>query len=208
MANVDQELGQAAARSPALERRLRKRRQEARLRMRLAADAALLAQHHASDAPSALPSGYMLVSQAELAALREDIATLRAQVCQLQADRVEPSAVEEPFCEAALSEPVLVAAQESQLPKDVGAEKAEKGEEDEKDERVEALQRKLIDSVTRTADLQGVLEEPFESERGRNAIEKIIGELQASCVMLMVELSKYGVSVDESSFPTLGAEER
>ena len=41
----------AAARSVASERRLRLRRQEARLRLRLLADAALLEAHHASQAP-------------------------------------------------------------------------------------------------------------------------------------------------------------
>ena len=41
----------AAARSTAMERRLRLRRQEARLRLKLLADAALLEAHHASQAP-------------------------------------------------------------------------------------------------------------------------------------------------------------
>ena len=40
------------ARSAALERRLRKRRQEARVRLRLAADRQLLLEHHSSDPPT------------------------------------------------------------------------------------------------------------------------------------------------------------
>ena len=83
-ANADVEVPHAAARSPAQERRLRKRRQEARIRMRLAADAALLAGHHASPQPVMLPQGFVYVSQAEFAVLREEVATLRALVGALQ----------------------------------------------------------------------------------------------------------------------------
>ena len=63
-------------RSRACERRLRKKRHEARLRLQLAADAALLAGHHAS-APPSVPG---TVSPAELAALRAEVASLRAMV--------------------------------------------------------------------------------------------------------------------------------
>ena len=44
--------GAEAPRSRALERRLRRRRQEARLRLRLVADSSLLSLHHASRAPA------------------------------------------------------------------------------------------------------------------------------------------------------------
>ena len=63
-------------RSPACERRLRQRRQEARLRLRLAADAALVAGHHAS----AVPSSVAHVSVADFAALRLEVEALRALV--------------------------------------------------------------------------------------------------------------------------------
>ena len=95
MSNADVEVGQAAARSPAAERRLRKRRQEARIRMRLAADAALLASHHASQAPAVVPREFVLVSQVEIAALRDEVKALRAQVMALQASVLEHPVADE-----------------------------------------------------------------------------------------------------------------
>ena len=55
---------------------MRKRRQEARIRVRLAADAVALAGHHASAPPGPLAP----VTQAELAALRREFVALRALV--------------------------------------------------------------------------------------------------------------------------------
>ena len=119
MAIVDSERGQAATRSPASERRLRKRRQEARIRIRLAADAALLAGHHASavpsaPAPTAPPDGFVWVAQAELAAMRNDIAELKAQVHALQEHAHEPSCIlETSVCAEAQVVPALNVAQDS-----------------------------------------------------------------------------------------------
>ena len=62
-----------------MERRLRKRRQEARLRLRLLEDATLLAGHHAS----ALPSSLGASPDAEIRALRSELAALRALVDKL-----------------------------------------------------------------------------------------------------------------------------
>ena len=226
MANVNVELGQAVARSPALERRLRKRRQEARLRMRLAADAALLAGHHASATPGTLLSELVLVPRSDLAALREDIAVLQAQVRRLQAGQVQPSLAEASSGAEPFSEPVPLAMQAEKDFLGAELEKADKGQDGEDvvgkadaflasqphyisaaGMEVDALQRELIDSITRTGDLQGVLEEPLDSERGRRAIEQIIAELHEKSVKLSVELSKRGISVDESSFPDLNAED-
>ena len=95
-------------RSRACERRLRKKRHEARLRLQLAADAALLAGHHAS-APPSVPG---TVSPAELAALRAEVASLRALVEALRA----PAAPSPPGCGSAAGgdpsgdPPVVVAA--------------------------------------------------------------------------------------------------
>lgn len=50
----------AAARSTAMERRLRLRRQEARLRLKLLADSALLEAHHASQAPGGASNNYII----------------------------------------------------------------------------------------------------------------------------------------------------
>ena len=72
MANADE-----VPRSVAKDRRLRQRRQEARLRLRLAADAVLLAGHHASSPPQQ--------ASPELAALRAEVAALRALVHKLVA---------------------------------------------------------------------------------------------------------------------------
>ena len=71
--------GSHVARSPAMERRLRRRRQEARLRLRLLEDATLLASHHASALPSALGAS----PDAEIRALRSELAALRALVDKL-----------------------------------------------------------------------------------------------------------------------------
>ena len=67
-------------RSAALERRLQRRRLEARFRFRLAADAVVLCQHHASEVPRYVLSN----ANSELAAgakkLRRDLEQIRAQL--------------------------------------------------------------------------------------------------------------------------------
>ena len=78
--NADDARAEPAMRSAACERRLRLRRQEARIRGRLAADAALLARHHSS-----APCGQQLFPvdkqvMAELVALREEVGELRELV--------------------------------------------------------------------------------------------------------------------------------
>ena len=65
-----------AARSAALVRRLRKRRQEARIRARLACDGAILLSHHASMPPSAPPAQ---PGQPASESLRAQVATLQAK---------------------------------------------------------------------------------------------------------------------------------
>ena len=68
-------------RSHALERRLRRRRQEARLRLRLVADCAVLQSHHASAVPLMPPQGSLRselgLLHALVVALREEVAALR-----------------------------------------------------------------------------------------------------------------------------------
>ena len=85
-----------ACRSPALERRLRRRRQEARIRARLAADAGLLSAHHASappgaSAPDLQAQVHSLVS--EVATLRLLVRTLATSVETLSARAEPPSGV-------------------------------------------------------------------------------------------------------------------
>ena len=65
-------------RSAALERRLRRRRQEARLRLRLAADAVVRCKHHASDVPRYVLSDDSSELAAEVRKLRRDLEQLRA----------------------------------------------------------------------------------------------------------------------------------
>ena len=84
----------AGPRSRAMDRRLRKRRQEARLRLRLAADADLLAAHHASRPPFACQPSAASADQvsavrvgqleAQVAELKEQILLLRESVALLQ----------------------------------------------------------------------------------------------------------------------------
>ena len=85
-----------ACRSPAIERRLRGRRQEARIRARLAADAGLLSAHHASappgaSAPDLQAQVHSLVS--EVATLRLLVRTLATSVETLSARAEPPSGV-------------------------------------------------------------------------------------------------------------------
>ena len=87
------EPAQTAPRSCAQERRLRRRRQEARIRLRLVADAAILAGHHASSPPRCQPPQPVSVTQGELADLREEVRTLRAQLAALQARVDSPPGV-------------------------------------------------------------------------------------------------------------------
>ena len=69
--------GMEGPRSPALERRLRRRRAEARLRLRLVADASLLAHHHAAPLRPA-------ADLTEVSELRRVVTTLQSQLAQLQ----------------------------------------------------------------------------------------------------------------------------
>ena len=76
----------AAARSVASERRLRLRRQEARLRLRLLADAALLGAHHASQAPRLpQPTRGGGDSDAEARSLRNELVAMRSLLSALEA---------------------------------------------------------------------------------------------------------------------------
>ena len=72
-----------AGRSPAAERRLRQRRREARIRSRLAADAALLAGHHAS-APCGQAALHADSLRGQLVALRAEVLELRELVLALR----------------------------------------------------------------------------------------------------------------------------
>ena len=81
MASAAEASGAAvAARSPAADRRLRQRRHEARLRLRLAQDAVVLACHHASAPPRLEPAR---TSPAEIDALRGEIADLKGKLVAL-----------------------------------------------------------------------------------------------------------------------------
>ena len=68
-----------------MERRLRRQRQEARLRLRLLSDAALLDAHHASQAPRMPAYARGGVSEAEVRSLREELAAVRVQLRDLEA---------------------------------------------------------------------------------------------------------------------------
>ena len=71
-----------------MDRRLRYRRQAARLRITLLADAAVLNEHHASRAPR-VPTGISLRAlHSELAALRELVSVLAARVAALSPQSV------------------------------------------------------------------------------------------------------------------------
>ena len=78
MENVVEEV----VRSRAMDRRLRLRRQEARLRVKLLSDVALLDEHHASAAPRLLAPGLRrpVASAAEVASLRCDLEAMRGQL--------------------------------------------------------------------------------------------------------------------------------
>ena len=72
-----------AARSRALKRRLRRRNQEARIRLRLLADASLLSGHHASQVPlvaAPASTGSAWRSPAAVTAFAEQVASLNAEV--------------------------------------------------------------------------------------------------------------------------------
>ena len=82
-------------RSAALERRLRRRRQEARMRLRLAADAVVLCKHHASQVPR------FVLSSDESNALAAEVKLLRRDLEQLRAQMARPSAAAAASAEAA-----------------------------------------------------------------------------------------------------------
>ena len=68
----------------AMERRLRRRRQEARLRLRLLSDCACLERHHASAAPRLAHAA--AAAPSELGELRRVVETLLAQLTTMQAE--------------------------------------------------------------------------------------------------------------------------
>ena len=74
-------------RGVAKERRLRLRRQQARIRLQLDCDAGLLHAHHASAVPTPVSGAAMpsTAQDAEVARLRRDIEGLRAQLCAVMA---------------------------------------------------------------------------------------------------------------------------
>ena len=72
-----------SGRSPALERRLRQRRADARVRLRLLSDCGLLAGHHASQPPRAVSSA---TPEGEVAALRVLIGALALQLVELRSE--------------------------------------------------------------------------------------------------------------------------
>ena len=79
---------QPTARSPARDRRLRQLRQNARVRLRLVADVAMLAAHHSSHPPVLVDAPVARAGPGwrhEAAALREQITDLRALVVSLMA---------------------------------------------------------------------------------------------------------------------------
>ena len=89
-----------APRSRALERRLRRRRQEARLRLRLVADSVLLSQHHASRVPtfSAAPASTPPANEwkREAVELRALLLDMREQLNALLATRTASSTTAAP----------------------------------------------------------------------------------------------------------------
>ena len=89
MVNAGSGPGEPACRSPALERRLRRRRQEARIRARLATDAVLLTAHHASAPPGASAPDL----QAQVHSLASEVARLRHIVELLMVLAEPPSCV-------------------------------------------------------------------------------------------------------------------
>ena len=78
-------------RSAALERRLRRRRQEARMRLRLVAGAVVLCKHHASQVPR------VVLSSDECNALAAEVKLLRRDLEQLRAQMARPSAAAAAF---------------------------------------------------------------------------------------------------------------
>ena len=70
-----------APRSPALERRLRQRRAEARIRLRILADSSLLSGHHASQVPRVAAAA---ARTTELAGVLADIANMRAELLSVR----------------------------------------------------------------------------------------------------------------------------
>lgn len=98
--------GSGTVRSSACERRLRKRRQEARTRVQLAADAALLAGHHASALPGCMRPQHLAV-QTEVEALRAEVNALRAlvELFEQRLDASKPQEEEHP--KGVVSAPVV-----------------------------------------------------------------------------------------------------
>ena len=198
MVNAEMAQEGHAGRSPAQERRLRKRRQEARVRFRLAADAALLSCHHASTPPCGLaaqPATH--VSLAVVVALREEIAELRALVLELQSsvgkDRGESKAQDRD--EGKLQEVVAG-------PTPLDADKALQSPEGGilptlQDQDIEKLRQQLFVSTSRVAVLQGVLEESVLSDPSQLVIQQIIEEEHDKSVRLFVELDRLGVPQDQ-----------
>ena len=105
-----------SGRSPALERRLRQRRADARVRLRLLSDCGLLAGHHASQPPraasSATPVGEVAALRVLLGALALQLVEVRSEVAALRAASApaEAATAPAPVDEAAAPAPVAEAA--------------------------------------------------------------------------------------------------
>ena len=188
--NVDEK---RVVRSRACERRLRKRRQEARLRLQLAADAALLAGHHASAPPSVLG----VSSKAELEALRAEVAALRALVDKLVA--TASRSLNEPELKEELAQTLVEPSVEPSENVIIELPMGEEGSEDVNVDEDASLRRELHDAVTRSADLTVMLEEPCHSEGDRKILGQFLVESKEVSASLVVEMTRRGMALAEGA---------